>query len=181
MNFILNLITECNVTSHARCTHLVPDFCGMSMRRANEMIEQIQRANLVRKSNNAIEPNTSKMPDQQYSQPQVTHSSTISAQVSFPTPQTEYHNIEEDRNRYGQSPIITPPYQSQVQHSIPTHQLVLLFSISFFFCTFEVSPYINPYFYSWHQFKYSPHLIILIPLLSITVKSVWTILISLPF
>ncbi|CAJ0831071.1 1746_t:CDS:2, partial [Entrophospora sp. SA101] len=36
--------TECHITCHAKCTHLVPDFCGMPMRTASEMIDQIQRA-----------------------------------------------------------------------------------------------------------------------------------------
>ncbi|CAG8557120.1 10330_t:CDS:10 [Ambispora leptoticha] len=39
---------ECNITCHATCTHLVPDFCGMTMKRASDMIDQIQRANLLR-------------------------------------------------------------------------------------------------------------------------------------
>ncbi|KAG9298244.1 hypothetical protein G9A89_002732 [Geosiphon pyriformis] len=40
--------SECNITCHAKCTYLVPDFCGMTMKRASDMIDQIQRANLVR-------------------------------------------------------------------------------------------------------------------------------------
>ncbi|CAI2168799.1 11740_t:CDS:10 [Funneliformis geosporum] len=36
--------SECNITCHAKCTHLVPDFCGMTMKRASEMIDQIQSA-----------------------------------------------------------------------------------------------------------------------------------------
>ncbi|CAG8525680.1 7877_t:CDS:10 [Ambispora gerdemannii] len=39
---------ECNITCHATCTHLVPDFCGMTMKRASDMIDQIQRATILR-------------------------------------------------------------------------------------------------------------------------------------
>ncbi|KAG8862446.1 Serine/threonine kinase [Tulasnella sp. 330] len=33
--------TECDITCHADCTHLVPDFCGMSMVAANELLGKI--------------------------------------------------------------------------------------------------------------------------------------------
>ena len=33
---------ECQLTVHAQCAHLVPDFCGMSMLRANEILSQIR-------------------------------------------------------------------------------------------------------------------------------------------
>ncbi|CUM63172.1 uncharacterized protein PRCAT00000740001 [Priceomyces carsonii] len=34
--------TECGVMCHASCTHLVPDFCGMSMEMANEILRTIE-------------------------------------------------------------------------------------------------------------------------------------------
>ncbi|KAF9328976.1 Serine/threonine kinase, partial [Linnemannia elongata] len=36
--------TECGVTSHATCSHLVPDFCGMDMEKANMILMEIKRA-----------------------------------------------------------------------------------------------------------------------------------------
>ncbi|PNY27155.1 Protein kinase C [Tolypocladium capitatum] len=33
---------ECGLTSHAQCVHLVPDFCGMSMAVANQILEGIR-------------------------------------------------------------------------------------------------------------------------------------------
>src|SRR5437762_7602106 len=33
---------ECGLTCHAQCTHLVPDFCGMSMEMANNILAQIR-------------------------------------------------------------------------------------------------------------------------------------------
>lgn len=32
--------TECSITCHANCAHLVPDFCGMSMETANQLLRQ---------------------------------------------------------------------------------------------------------------------------------------------
>lgn len=34
--------SECGVMSHAHCTHLVPDFCGMSMEMANQILTTIK-------------------------------------------------------------------------------------------------------------------------------------------
>ncbi|KAL3472944.1 hypothetical protein BJX99DRAFT_203314 [Aspergillus californicus] len=42
--------TECDLTCHAHCTHLVPDFCGMSMEAANQILETIIRAKNHNKS-----------------------------------------------------------------------------------------------------------------------------------
>ena len=39
---ITNAMIECGLTVHAQCAHLVPDFCGMSMLRANEILSQIR-------------------------------------------------------------------------------------------------------------------------------------------
>ncbi|KAL4890212.1 hypothetical protein BDV59DRAFT_195148 [Aspergillus ambiguus] len=42
--------SECGLTCHANCTHLVPDFCGMSMEAANQILETIIRAKNHNKS-----------------------------------------------------------------------------------------------------------------------------------
>ena len=34
--------SECNITCHASCAHLVPDFCGMSMERANQILASLR-------------------------------------------------------------------------------------------------------------------------------------------
>jgi hypothetical protein len=42
--------TECGLTCHQQCQHLVPDFCGMSMIVANEILETITRNKAHNKS-----------------------------------------------------------------------------------------------------------------------------------
>ncbi|CEL03272.1 hypothetical protein BJX68DRAFT_46111 [Aspergillus pseudodeflectus] len=42
--------SECGLTCHSHCTHLVPDFCGMSMEAANQILETIIRAKNHNKS-----------------------------------------------------------------------------------------------------------------------------------
>ena len=46
----MSLIPECGLTCHAHCTHLVPDFCGMSMEAANQILETLIRAKNHNKS-----------------------------------------------------------------------------------------------------------------------------------
>jgi hypothetical protein len=36
--------TECNLTAHSHCVHLVPDFCGMSMSVANVILDGIRKS-----------------------------------------------------------------------------------------------------------------------------------------
>ncbi|KAG5645474.1 hypothetical protein DXG03_006019 [Asterophora parasitica] len=40
--------SECNITCHANCAHLVPDFCGMSMETANELLRNWRDINRLR-------------------------------------------------------------------------------------------------------------------------------------
>ncbi|KAI9928275.1 hypothetical protein AWENTII_007984 [Aspergillus wentii] len=42
--------SECGLACHAQCTHLVPDFCGMSMEAANQILETLIRAKNHNKS-----------------------------------------------------------------------------------------------------------------------------------
>lgn len=36
---------ECGISCHSKCSHLVPDFCGMSMEMANQMLQEMRAAN----------------------------------------------------------------------------------------------------------------------------------------
>ncbi|KAI0284016.1 hypothetical protein BGY98DRAFT_1093647 [Russula aff. rugulosa BPL654] len=42
--------TECDITCHANCAHLVPDFCGMSMETANQLLRDWRDINRARTS-----------------------------------------------------------------------------------------------------------------------------------
>uniref|UniRef100_V5ESL7 Protein kinase n=1 Tax=Kalmanozyma brasiliensis (strain GHG001) TaxID=1365824 RepID=V5ESL7_KALBG len=42
--------TECDITCHTDCAHLVPDFCGMSMEMANQLLSDIETINRVKSS-----------------------------------------------------------------------------------------------------------------------------------
>lgn len=45
--------TECGVMCHAHCTHLVPDFCGMSMEMANKILTTIKSTKVPTKAPSA--------------------------------------------------------------------------------------------------------------------------------
>ena len=42
--------SECDITCHANCAHLVPDFCGMSMETANQLLRDWRDINRARGS-----------------------------------------------------------------------------------------------------------------------------------
>lgn len=99
LSVILTIITECSLTCHTSCAHLVPDFCGMSMETANEILKvQMQMKNLnvnktspVGLSNRNLRDNApaplAPMKPSDYGRPP--SSQAISAATtSYPTPQS---------------------------------------------------------------------------------------------
>ncbi|KAK3390736.1 hypothetical protein B0H63DRAFT_122313 [Podospora didyma] len=48
--------TECSLTAHAQCVHLVPDFCGMSMAVANQILEGIRTQKKSRMTDKTLRP-----------------------------------------------------------------------------------------------------------------------------
>ncbi|THH15363.1 hypothetical protein EW146_g5101 [Bondarzewia mesenterica] len=46
--------TECDITCHANCAHLVPDFCGMSMETANQLLRDWRDINRARGGKTAV-------------------------------------------------------------------------------------------------------------------------------
>ncbi|KAK5988097.1 Protein kinase C-like [Cladobotryum mycophilum] len=87
--------TECGLTSHAHCVHLVPDFCGMSMAVANQILEGIrvqkQRQQkstslsdkTLRSSTSKMSPTTTHSPSPSYS------SASTGALPPLATPSTD--------------------------------------------------------------------------------------------
>ncbi|GAA5981589.1 hypothetical protein JCM11641_004108 [Rhodosporidiobolus odoratus] len=48
--------TECGVTAHTDCMHLVPDFCGMSMEMANKLLSDMKAINSSRRAGGPPKP-----------------------------------------------------------------------------------------------------------------------------
>ncbi|CAK5269800.1 unnamed protein product [Mycena citricolor] len=100
--------SECNITAHANCVHLVPDFCGMSMETANILLRDWRDINKSR----------SQAPRKQLATP-ITESPTaamgnmrISGPDSVPPP--DYNRAPPPApNQYGQDPRQDPRYHGQ--------------------------------------------------------------------
>ncbi|TFY57868.1 hypothetical protein EVG20_g8375 [Dentipellis fragilis] len=66
--------TECDITCHANCAHLVPDFCGMSMETANQLLRDWRDINRARGGKAAVaagrqpRPQTTMPPPEQMGQ-----------------------------------------------------------------------------------------------------------------
>ncbi|KAJ7601122.1 protein kinase C1 [Mycena floridula] len=53
--------SECNLTCHANCAHLVPDFCGMSMETANILLRDWRDINKNRGDKSRLQPSQSQI------------------------------------------------------------------------------------------------------------------------
>ncbi|EJC97977.1 uncharacterized protein FOMMEDRAFT_171362 [Fomitiporia mediterranea MF3/22] len=62
--------TECGITCHANCAHLVPDFCGMSMETANQLLAEIQKVKATRTAAGRQGQRPARIPVPQVEQPQ---------------------------------------------------------------------------------------------------------------
>lgn len=93
-----NVSIECGLTCHAQCAHLVPDFCGMSMLRANEILSQIRgipkKPPPIDHKRGALAGGTLRgnKPDRSTAAPQVTYepSSTYDPSNRLPDPRRSY-------------------------------------------------------------------------------------------
>ncbi|KAH0586078.1 hypothetical protein H2248_007351 [Termitomyces sp. 'cryptogamus'] len=124
--------SECGVTCHANCAHLVPDFCGMSMETANELLRNWRDINRLR----ADKPAAGRLPGR----PQVDHhmasppidSHMDRMKLSGPEPvipslpsQSDSHGrippTPQDRYQY-QQPVQQPFSPSQQPQQLPPQQ-----------------------------------------------------------
>ncbi|KAH9870728.1 Serine/threonine kinase [Plenodomus lingam] len=94
---------ECNLTCHAHCVHFVPDFCGMSMEVANQILMEIKR---TRRGQSASGPGVPPMAQR-----------TLRPQSAKPLPpaQSQYpaqpgqEPSQTDRYSYGKEQMSPPP------------------------------------------------------------------------
>ncbi|XP_044724032.1 kinase [Hirsutella rhossiliensis] len=77
--------SECGLTSHAQCVHLVPDFCGMSMAVANQILEGIRIQKQRQAKASPMSDRTLRSGANKMSPTSATHSSSPSFSSSTPT------------------------------------------------------------------------------------------------
>ena len=96
--------SECDITCHAHCAHLVPDFCGMSMETANKLLDDWRQINRIRQD---------RTPKQHVKQPSLTH--VVPPQQPGPGSDTLSQGMERMR-------IQEPPAPVQQQELPPRQQ-----------------------------------------------------------
>ena len=102
---------ECGITVHGSCSHLVPDFCGMSMQRANEILIRIR--GIPKKP----PPISHKLADRTLRSDRPGSRPQVGTQPSFDAPPTAEDTSRPDvksRGSYGYEPPFDAK-QSQVQ------------------------------------------------------------------
>ncbi|KAF7297790.1 Protein kinase C [Mycena kentingensis (nom. inval.)] len=105
--------SECNITCHANCAHLVPDFCGMSMETANRIlrglrdIRHTQSQNAPRKQPSIVDSPTAAMGNMR-----------IGGLETTPLP-PDYRTPPPSGPAYGPGPTSTPEAPHYYQHGLP--------------------------------------------------------------
>lgn len=104
---ITNILLECGLSCHASCAHLVPDFCGMSMEVANQILDVARQARMSQ--GKVKEPNLSKRtfrsaPGRPSAQPNISYlPSPAGSQVSQPTTDPRRAHGQEEMYRQDSS------------------------------------------------------------------------------
>ncbi|KAH7388848.1 protein kinase C [Pyrenochaeta sp. MPI-SDFR-AT-0127] len=106
--------TECGLTCHAHCVHFVPDFCGMSMEVANQILMEIKRTRRAQPSTSG----TTSMTDRKFRQPPQAKP-LPPTQQQFPPQPGQEPPLQTDRYSYGKEQMSPPPGPPR-QQSYPT-------------------------------------------------------------
>ncbi|CAO2650337.1 Nn.00g016290.m01.CDS01 [Neocucurbitaria sp. VM-36] len=104
--------TECGLTCHAHCVHFVPDFCGMSMEVANQILMEIKR---TRRGQSA---SGTSMASRTLRQPQPAKP-LPPTQPQYPAQPGQEQQSQTDRYSYGKDQAGPPPGPPR-QPSYPT-------------------------------------------------------------
>lgn len=109
--------SECDITCHAHCAHLVPDFCGMSMETANQLLRQWRDINRIRLLDKTPKQ-TGRLHMPSPTPPETLHTAVDRLKLSAPNfadvpqPQQTQSPIQDrphPSQRYQQQPLPSPP------------------------------------------------------------------------
>ncbi|KAH9942916.1 hypothetical protein B0H21DRAFT_749515 [Amylocystis lapponica] len=89
--------TECDITCHANCAHLVPDFCGMSMETANQLLRDWRDINKARGGKTSTQSR------------QFQHSQPSSRTTLPPPPESQMEYVAGDMERLKVTEPAVPP------------------------------------------------------------------------
>ncbi|EPY54237.1 AGC/PKC protein kinase Pck2 [Schizosaccharomyces cryophilus OY26] len=87
--------TECGITAHAQCVHLVPDFCGMSMEMANRVLSEIRTTKQKAGNYNKKSNRPAHISKQAHSEDKISRTSPVGTLNDTPsTPTSQKFSIE---------------------------------------------------------------------------------------
>ncbi|KAG6844667.1 hypothetical protein H0H87_005035 [Tephrocybe sp. NHM501043] len=118
--------SECGITCHANCAHLVPDFCGMSMETANELLRNWRDIN--RDKARADKPAQARPPGRQQYPDQHTNLPSLDSQmdrVKLSGPEPVIPTLSPQGDPYGRAPPAPQdryPYQPPQPPQLPPQQ-----------------------------------------------------------
>ncbi|EEQ39762.1 Protein kinase domain family protein [Clavispora lusitaniae] len=126
--------SECGVMCHSQCTHLVPDFCGMSMEMANKILATIKSTKQA--------PRIAQQPKSSSSAPEVPpKSASVSPQKPRQTGyETSYSNAQAEFPQT-QDPRVRGAYNNVAEYEDETHATKLPTTIRNEFQPAVDSPY----------------------------------------
>ncbi|KAF2704468.1 kinase C-like protein [Pleomassaria siparia CBS 279.74] len=109
--------TECSLTCHAACVHFVPDFCGMSMEVANQILMEIKRTRRGQSAGGSSTMTSRVLRPQQPAKP----TSPSATQTQYPVPPGQDAAGQSDRYSYGKDQQYGgPPRQQSFPPSTPS-------------------------------------------------------------
>lgn len=102
--------SECGITAHTRCEHYVPDFCGLSMEMANQMLAEIKAA-AKRKT---LESKTSSS--------RISKQDKVEVAQEAPLPPIPQQSIEDELSSQLSSTVTLVPQTSPTMHNNNANQ-----------------------------------------------------------
>lgn len=118
---------ECDITCHTKCQHFVPDFCGLSMEMANQMLAEIKAAKRktleTGPSTSSASKPTPPRPDDQGSLPELSTGGSPSTPTESISTQLSQLSLQQQQQQTSPQQQPQPPMHQQMppQQMPPQH------------------------------------------------------------
>lgn len=109
---------ECDITCHTKCQHFVPDFCGLSMEMANQMLAEIKAAKRktleTGPSTSSASKPTPPRPDDQGSLPELSTGGSPSTPTESISTQLSQLSLQQQQQQTSPQQQPQPPMHQQM-------------------------------------------------------------------
>ncbi|KAI9322587.1 kinase-like domain-containing protein, partial [Dichotomocladium elegans] len=110
--------SECDITCHTKCAHLVPDFCGLSMEMANQMLAEIKAAKRKTLDTGSNGGSSSPIPKPQQATPRPDDQIPM---MNRPLPPQQPHPPSPHHPQQQLPPSMSPGRMNMGQPPLPPH------------------------------------------------------------